>query len=141
MHPLCLFIAWILSGAICSHFADKRGRSPFLWFFIGSFFGILSLFILLALPARKPNDLVLQEAALAQIEPRQEENFFLEQLQSKTPTLLWYYLDRDFQQQGPISYAALKKAFLEEKISKETYVWNEEWENWKTLEEVPDFPS
>jgi len=40
-------------GAVCSVLANGRGRSPVAWFFLGFFFGCISLIILLVIPDLK----------------------------------------------------------------------------------------
>jgi len=34
------YIFWLLMGVLTAHFAHKRGRDPFLWFFIGVILGV-----------------------------------------------------------------------------------------------------
>lgn len=49
----------------------------------------------------------------------------------------WYYVDNTRNQQGPIDFSTLQKLIEEQEISKEHYIWCEEWDNWKVLQEVP----
>jgi hypothetical protein len=39
-------------------------------------------------------------------------------------------------QTGPMSYPVLKKAWSDGVITKETYIWNPDLEDWKQLEEI-----
>lgn len=49
----------------------------------------------------------------------------------------WYYVDSLRNKQGPIDFSMLQKLIKEKEILKEHYIWCEEWDNWKVLEEVP----
>ncbi len=49
----------------------------------------------------------------------------------------WYYVDNASNQQGPIEFSMLKKLIEENQISKEHFIWCEEWDNWKLVKEVP----
>ncbi|HSW86597.1 MAG TPA: DUF4339 domain-containing protein [Rhabdochlamydiaceae bacterium] len=48
----------------------------------------------------------------------------------------WYYLDQANQEFGPMSYDALQEAWIAGKISLNSYVWNEDLENWIRFEEI-----
>ncbi len=51
----------------------------------------------------------------------------------------WYYLDAANKAIGPITEEKLKSIFDEGKISPTTYLWNEEMEDWKPLQELSPF--
>ncbi len=123
-------------GAVCSHLAQLRGRSPFVWFFLGSFLGIFSLIILLALPTKK--QVALQTVPRHSPSPAKIFN---------EPTVphtqkdhqLWYFADVNRNIFGPMSFDLLQKEYFKKQIEEDTYLWNDKWETWKLLKEVPDF--
>ena len=49
---------------------------------------------------------------------------------------LWYYLNKTGQQFGPISFQALINDWENNKIEEESYVWNEDLDDWKRFKEV-----
>lgn len=51
---------------------------------------------------------------------------------------LWYYLDPEKKQHGPMSLNVLQKNILEGKIGKKTFVWHDELENWKKAQDLED---
>ncbi len=119
---LSLLLAW---G--CSHHARLRGRNPSTWFVAGAFFGLFALITLFILPVRKAQG--AQEAAspltpsLTPIAPEHSEK-------------MWYFLDAEKIQFGPMSIHALGQAWQEGKVGQETYVWNENMENWQRFKTV-----
>ena len=112
----------IACGAVAALFARKRGRSPYKWFFLGFFFGLLGLFAAV---------FFLPSASKRTVSP----------IQKPEPRILgpthkfWYYLDANHQQVGPVSYNALSDFFKKGTVSSATYVWNEEMDDWKYLKE------
>jgi|SRR5579863_1669033 GYF domain 2 len=120
-----LFLSLALSlvfGWGCAHLAARRGRDPRPWFFAGAFFGILAFAILFILPIRlrasaaRPSNVVT--------------------LSSLHENKLWYYLDAGKKQYGPMSFHALSSAWKEGSVREQTFVWNEEMENWRPFKEV-----
>lgn len=112
-----------LIGTLSAYLAHRRERNPYIWFFVGAFFGILGVIAVFFAPAKK-------KAKPLPLHPLQPE-----------PTIVgpsdkfWYYLDPAHQQMGPISFDALKRAWKEGKITLSTYVWYEDLADWKPLQE------
>jgi hypothetical protein len=120
-----LICLWIIQGSIAAYYAKRKGRNPYLWFAIGCFFGIFGIFAVFFLksPPKKA--------------PVPSKTVTSESLARKSlPYRLWYYLDENEQQIGPISTSALEDAWEQKKISLATYVWHEGMENWKRWEEI-----
>jgi len=116
----------LLNAFLCAHFAKKRGRNPLYWFIGGGLFGLFALGTLFLLPIRKIG-VPVQAAAAVPL------------LQTVAPAhvdKLWYYLDQEKQQYGPMSLVALSKAWNDGKLHVHSLVWNEELENWKRFDEV-----
>ncbi len=121
---LSLFLGW---G--CSQIALRRGRSPRNWFIAGVFFGVFALIVLFILPRR-----TVKETVNA---PQPQKSLpTLAILSSSHAEKLWYFLDDEKAQFGPMSFDALSRAWHEGKIKQSTYVWNEAMENWQPFQEV-----
>lgn len=131
------FFFWLVTGGISAYFAKKRGKNPYLWFAIGSFFGLFGLFVLFFMPKKKKN---LQTAQ----QPSKEDEITIDITPEVDPTeleKLWYYLAAENKQHGPMSFDALKRAFREGKISDGTYVWNEQMDEWRRFGELFKIPT
>ena len=136
MNALPLLLFYIVIGVISSNCAKKRGRNPYIWFGIGFFLGILTLLVLFLLPALKSSQ-NREEGNVAGKQPiPTPAKINLETLDSTHFNTLWYYLDHNHDQFGPMSIDALSRVWREGKIAKTTFVWNEFMENWKRFEEV-----
>lgn len=125
------FLSILLSltlGWGCSHLAKQRGRSPLNWFIAGLFFGIFALIVLFILPNRRRGE--TSHPVIPQKIPR------LTLLSPSHEEKLWYFLDEEKTQIGPMSFDALSKAWIEGKIRENTYVWNELMDNWQQFQEV-----
>ncbi len=138
MQLLFTFIVGLFIAYACSHYAKKRGRNPLHWFIGGALFGIFALITLFLLPNRhriKPYQATVPKVEKVPSVPLLK---VLVETQAKKP---WYYLDQDKKQYGPMSFEALRNALEEGKLHFNTYVWNEELEEWKRLKELVDAPS
>jgi hypothetical protein len=117
---MVLFAAFV--GILSAFFAHRTDRNPYLWFFIGFFFGIFGVFAILF--ASKPSAKKQQE--------KKEPSFRIDGPTHK----FWYYLDTASTQHGPMSHEALTRAWREGKINLSTYVWHEELPKWTLLKET-----
>ena len=126
---ICI-VSWLTMGYLTSRLALKKGRDGGVWFFLGVVFGLLALLILAFLPPKR----VLAVASAPSMPAASP------QLQEETPpsTTLWYYLNKERQQQGPMSLYALQEAWADDLMTDQTYVWNETMENWEKLEALPE---
>jgi hypothetical protein len=124
--PTTLLIS-TLFGLMASYFAVRKKWNPYLWFFIGFIFGIFGLFAFFLSPQKK-------RRRRKSPQPKQQE--------APKPILqgpadkLWFYLDTNHAQVGPISYSAMMKALHLGQISNNTYVWHENLEDWKKAEDL-----
>lgn len=121
---LSLLCSSILHGLLCGYLAERRNCNPWVWFFIGMMCGICGLIALFVTTKKKPRILPVKDPISTPIDPK----FY---------TIPWYYVDNARTQQGPIEFSMLKKLIEENQISKEHFIWCEEWDNWKLLKEVP----
>ncbi|CCB89710.1 DUF4339 domain-containing protein [Simkania negevensis] len=137
---LSLFFLLII-GAVCAYNAKLRGRSPIAWFAIGLFLGAIGLLILYLLPPkREPLSSVATSSSakpMPEITPQVTPSL-AQQTPAATPQKLWYYLDEDNERHGPMSFDRLKSAWIEDQVTRETYLWNEDMEDWKVVKDLPD---
>ncbi|MBX7066907.1 MAG: DUF4339 domain-containing protein [Parachlamydiales bacterium] len=119
-NPVMLIGAAVI-GTISAYLAFKRGKNPYLWFFIGFLFGIFGIFAIFFTSSKK-----------APAPAPQQPVFRIDGPSDK----LWYYLDPSHAQQGPMSFDALNSAWKSGKIGLSTYVWHEELTDWKPLKET-----
>lgn len=110
----------MVMGGAGAYLAKQRKKDPVLWFFIGAFFGLLGVLYLYFFAKPTQKKIV---APLVQHPPVRQVPL--------APQKYWYYLDQENQQFGPMSYDALNQAWKDGKVSVDTYVWNEDLENWK----------
>lgn len=129
------FVLGLLIGAINAYFAERRGRSPMVWFFIGALLGIFGLILLFILPSYAAKE----EAKKDLDSEKQKEAARIASEAASAPAIgdkLWYYLDRKHQQCGPVPYAYIKDLLNQQELTAETYVWSEGMDNWKRINEL-----
>lgn len=120
-------IIGIIFGMIAGYLAFQRKRNPYLWFFLGFTFGIFGIFALIFSPKKK------RGRKRGQTTKRKEPP---ELLVGGPVDKFWFYLDPSHKQVGPVSHSTIAKAFHQGQISKTTYVWHENLNEWKKLEEL-----
>lgn len=125
-NPLTLVIA-VLTGIISAYLARSRGRNPLVWFFVGLGFGLIGVFAIFFFPKKKKEKEGSAEEELA-------PETFLRPLLTGPSDKFWYYLDSSQNQQGPMSFNALSRAYEEGIITHATYVWHEDLTNWQPLQ-------
>jgi hypothetical protein len=130
MQTLLSILLTLILGWGCSYFAKQRGRNPLNWFIAGLFFGIFALIALFILPIRQKNE----KQTLQTLPP--SKNLQLTILTPSHAEKLWYFLDEQKTQFGPMSFDALSKAWNEGKVQEHTYVWNESMDKWQRFQEV-----
>lgn len=125
----------VVMASFGAFIAKKRRLNPIFWFAICFCLGISALVFLIFLPKiqkilrRKKKEQVSQPATSIQAPP--PPPFSLQ--------TLWYYLDEQETQKGPVSLCRLQQIWLAGEIHDQTYVWMEELNHWKKWEEI--FPS
>lgn len=107
-------IVWLIFGAVTSIYAKRNGKNPYLWFLLGTFLGVLGIFLLFFMPKAKRKEPSLQ------VKPVPKD-------------LFWFYLDEENRQRGPFSLEVLKKIWQEGRLTPKTYVWNQTLDKWEPL--------
>lgn len=118
-------IGGILFGSICAYAAKKKNLNQLGWFALGFAFGVFALVVLTFIRPKKV------AAALPELEP-------LFPSESPLTEKMWYYLTPEQEQVGPMSYNALERAYRADLISDETYLWNDDLDNWQPLSTIKD---
>lgn len=123
LSPFLFYICIGCIGSISAYLAARQGRNPYLWFFIGFFFGLVGLVTIFFVPK-------IQKEKKGEARTPVTESFIV------GPTdKFWYYLDPAHKQMGPLSFTALNRAWKEGKVKSTTFVWNEEFSEWKPLQD------
>ncbi|KPK32696.1 MAG: hypothetical protein AMS24_03330 [Chlamydiae bacterium SM23_39] len=118
---ISLLTVYFILGIITAYFAKKINKNPYLWFSIGMIFGIFGLIIIFLMSLKN----IKNSKSNIKHHPIEDSK-------------LWYYLNND-KSQGPHSLTKLIDLFHEKKVFLNTYVWNEELEDWKHLKDTKEF--
>lgn len=119
MNLLIPILCWILVGWACSLIAEKKGRDPIVWFYLGVFFSFIALLILYFLPAYKKPKTSPKPEPIDHKEPITNE--------------CWFYLNQDHDQVGPVPLQQLKSLWKEGILGSESYVWSEGMKKWDRI--------
>lgn len=140
-----LLLLWLSLAGTTAYFAKQRNRNPVLWFFIGLLLGILSLPLILLLPAKavpvaeKQGEVApvsLSEAHSEAALPADNSRNFPPI--KRIPTSLtnqWYYVDDNQNIIGPFIISELRREIVTKKLDTSIYVWCEEFDDWMQLQE------
>lgn len=129
------FIVSTVFAFICAYYAEKKGRYPLGWFILGFLFTIFSLIVLFFLSPLKQEEAGSSTAVVkdelkgpppAPIEFTKEED------------RLWYYLDQNHQQMGPVSMVALREEWNRGLLELNSYVWADGMEKWEKVDQLPE---
>ncbi|HRW58576.1 MAG TPA: DUF4339 domain-containing protein [Chlamydiales bacterium] len=117
-----VFLYSLTIAYFCKNFALKKNKNPKTWFWIGFLFGWIGLIILLLSKKRQNSSLIHKKPIPLLNIPNKDK--------------LWYYVDSEKQQKGPLSFQRLQSLYQEKAISISTYVWNEAMDQWKKVSEL-----
>lgn len=135
------FILLILISAATSYFASRKGRSPTIWFILGLLFGPFAPLVLLLLPSVKSGEDGMPSMTMLPPDPSSERGS-LQNLDSKSlndeENKLWYYLDQNHEQVGPVSIIALRDLWNRGLLEMNQYVWSDGMVNWEKIANLPD---
>ena len=146
-HPdpnmLLSFILLLIIASFTSYYARRKGRNPLLWFVAGLLLGILAPLILLFLSKVKQQGDGLPTMSVSQPDPALVQTPSVsvspeDALRQHEENKLWYYLDQDHQQIGPVSMIALRELWNRGKLDLNQYVWSEGMEKWEKVDNLPE---
>lgn len=143
-HPnvLLSFILLLLIATGTAYYAASKRRNPFIWFALGLLLGIFAPVILLFLSKGKeegngfPTMTISKPDPATQHVPHVPTQEELERQQEENR--LWYYLDTDHKQIGPVSIVAIKELWNRGKLDLNQYVWSEGMEKWEKIDNLPE---
>lgn len=126
-----LLLFWLFFGVLTSYIAQRKGRRPVLWFFIGVLFGILAATLIFFLPRPQPK-------AGFKTNLNKKTSIPINLQRSDAWLKMWYYLDPAQKQKGPIELPDLIKIVKGKEITENTLIWGEGMSEWKPLSQVPE---
>ena len=143
---LAVLIFWITMGFTTAYIAKQRNRNTTGWFFIGLFFSLFGLLLLLVLPSKTPQTTDKENVKVPDIKAAYNEAAALSDDSmyrepslpriSRDPTIDWYYVDSKSKISGPHKLPKLRKALIEGKHDSSTYIWCEEFLDWIQIGEL-----
>lgn len=134
---LMTIVMQVILGLLTAHFAMRKGKDPTLWFFAGLFFGFLALIFLYFLQPvgfSFMDDTELDEAEKEQA--KQDKPAVPQAVNQDSDSVPWFYLDDQWQQQGPVTESYLKQQVAEGRVKKESLVWKPGLVEWLPFEQV-----
>jgi hypothetical protein len=121
-------------GFLTAQYAQTKGRNPTAWFALGFFFSVFAPLILLFLPSLKPDEPTMTVSTPPPDRPIPPP--IIPQI-SQEENQLWYYLDQQHEQKGPVSLVALRELWNTGRLELSTYVWSEGMVNWEIVDNLP----
>lgn len=138
---LLSFILLLIIASFTAYYANRKGRNPLLWFIIGVLLGIFAPLILLFLSSVKPVDSDIPTMSVSNPDPSLDQDQAPPQVNlqsSEEENKLWYYLDQNHQQIGPVSIIALRELWNRGQLEITSYVWSDGMEQWQKVDNLPD---
>jgi glycerol uptake facilitator-like aquaporin len=123
-HQIIVALFLVIIGSFCAYTAQQKGRDYLTWFFIGIIFGLFGLIAILIMPP------VHKEKGAEPADSGKPPPQFKDKL--------WFYLDIDRNQIGPISFGDLIAAWTGKSINRESYIWSEGMDNWMKVQDLKD---
>lgn len=139
------FVIIIVIAGLTSYYADRKGRNAMAWFVLGLLLGAIAPLILLFLPSLNGKDKELDSnqrgpSSMPTSFPfDSKETHELPVIRPIFPeeNKLWYYLDQNHNQYGPVSIIALKDLWKTGQLELNSYVWSEGMQNWEKVDNLP----
>ena len=143
MYPSSALFILFTIAIISAYIAKQKQRNPFLWFFFG--LSTIGLFILIFLPQKtKPSSRKQPQLIKEQInENMQKQSTVLPKNFTPSPSIMhriphdpsidWFFINNDLKFIGPLKLPLLRKTLIEKNLGAQTYVWCEEFDDWKQI--------
>lgn len=135
------FILLLVVAGFTSYYAEKKGRNPVVWFVISLLFGVLAPLVLFMLPQVSKEEQPSPSVYPTPIENSPPQPPALDankKLNGQVEDKLWYYLDTEHQQYGPVSIIGLQELWNTGKLDLNSYVWAEEMKTWELVDNLPE---
>lgn len=142
---LLSFVILLLIASFTAYYATRQGRNPVLWFIIGIAIGIFAPLILLFFPPVKneQSDGDIPTMTISNPDPSLQNlaktpSTQIELKRQEEENKLWYYLDQNHQQIGPVSMIALRELWNRGQLELNSYVWTDGMEQWQKVDDLPE---
>lgn len=148
MLPISILLFYVILGCLSAYIADKKKRNVIGWFFAGAFFGFIGLVVLLLLPSRrnaleKPQNDPFDNSdlfddlkkSLAGNDDEIPSSGDLQEIVIDTEK--WFYLNKDRENVGPISFEELVVLLKGKTYPEEIWVWKKGMKDWQRVKDVP----
>ncbi len=132
------FIFLLIIASLTAYYADKKGRNSTAWFILGLLFSVFATLILFFLPSLKPENTEASIGFPSVTPPKSSIPIPPKQLTSPEANKLWYYLDQNHQQYGPVSLIALKDLWDTGQLELNSYIWSEGMPQWEKIDNLPE---
>lgn len=137
-------IMGIVFAFITAYYAEKKGRNVLGWFILGLLFTIFALLVIYFLPSLKDED-ESENSHIMSIPPQNQPPSFQSETLIPLATdqikqdenALWFYLDQNHKQIGPVSIFALREEWNRGLLELNSYVWTEGMEKWEKVDQLP----
>ncbi len=140
-----LILYLIIAGGT-AYYAQTKGKNPYLWFAIALLLGIFApiiLFVLTLFPNKEkdpqqPPSWPMEIMPIPEAQLKSEAPIQTELPKKIDDSRLWYYLDKNHQQMGPVSIIGLREEWNRGLVDLESYVWAQGMSDWKKIDDQPD---
>ncbi|WP_039358373.1 GYF domain-containing protein [Candidatus Protochlamydia amoebophila] len=134
------FVLSAIIGYFTGYYADQKGRDFTTWFILGLLFNFFATILLFFLPSIKKEENIRPTMTIAKPDPA----ISISQPQQPISPLnwkeeenkLWYYLDQNHEQVGPVSIIALRNLWNSGLLGFNSYVWAEGMERWQKVDQL-----
>lgn len=137
-----LFILFFLMIGCTAYYANYKGRNPVIWLLLAILLGVFAPLILLFLPdlknKQKSNGLPTMTVSKPDLSLARPPGLPEELQKQEKEDKLWYYLDQNHHQTGPVSVVALRELWNRGKLELNQYVWSEGMEKWEKVDNLPE---
>lgn len=140
---LSFFLLFVIAG-LTAYYADKKGRNSFTWFILGLLLGVIAPIVLFFLSnLKKEKEIENSTTPTMTVYPPSHQMLPSEtqeepkQLALTEDNKLWYYLDDNHHQYGPVSLIALKDLWNTGQLNLNSYVWSEGMQQWEIVDSLP----
>jgi hypothetical protein len=133
----------LIVASFTAYYANRKGRNPLLWFILGVLLGIFAPLILMFFSSIKNgrSDNGLPTMTVSKPDPSLQHLPLAptsEELKQQEENKLWYYLDQNHQQMGPVSIIALRELWNRGQLELNSYVWTDGMEKWEKVDNLSD---
>lgn len=134
--PLAYVMSFVF-GLMAASLAQKRGRSPWTWFIVGFLTGVFGVIALLLISRFKDGAKPATPEKVKVVISKEKL-----ELRQRYENLLWYYLNSQREQEGPLPFVSLQELWWRGTINAGSYLWHEglaEWQALKNFDGLQDF--